>query len=126
MQNTLGETEFEQYVVYASDLLDKVEGYQFELGRIAQGIIKRYTYKALGDFSKQILETCGVWRSPGSLRMYAYVYKRSMELELPRDILFTNSLKIVFSKDPERYARLAKGGLSGLEIRKLIQNEKNT
>lgn len=115
---------FEDLVIQASNILDTVENYQFEIGRLSNEIVQTQGYRALEDFSKQIEENCGVRRSPASLRLYAYVYKISNQLGLPKDILFSGCREIVFSSDPQKYARLAKGGLSGYEIKKAIYEEK--
>jgi len=115
---------FEQLVGEASHILDVVENYQWELGRISNDVVNTYGYRALEDFSKQIERTGGVKRSAGSLRMYAYVWKISTKLGLPKDILFSACQAIVFSGDPVKYARLAQGGASGTDIRKAIYEDK--
>lgn len=115
---------FSDLVIKASDILDTVENYQWCVGEIANEVVERYGFKALEDFSKQIESTGGVRRSPGTLRFYAYIWKKSTALNLPKDILFSGCVAIVFSKDPERYAKLAKEGMSGTELRKLIYEEK--
>ena len=114
----------EQLAIESADILSEVENYQWSLGEKANTVIERTGYKSLVDFAKRVENICGVKRSPGSFRMYAYIWKISEKLGLPKDILFSACQDIVFSKDPERYAQLAKGGLSGTEIRKVIYEEK--
>lgn len=114
----------EQLAIESADILDKVENYQFELGKRANQVVETYGYKALVDFAKRVENICGVRRSPGSYRMYAYIWKRSNELGLPRDILFSACQAIVFSNDPQKYALMAQQGFSGTEIRKVIYSEK--
>jgi hypothetical protein len=117
--------DFDNLVLQASDILDKQENYQWVLGEISQKIIDQYGYKALTDFSNQINENCGVRRTAGSLRLYAYVYKLSKGLNLPRDLLFSCCLAIVFSNNPEKYAKLAQEGMNRTELRKLIWDDKH-
>jgi hypothetical protein len=115
---------FNNLVSEASNLLEITENYQWELGRISNDIVVDYGYKALEDFSKQVLSICGVKRTAGTLRMYAYVWKISVKLDLPKDILFSACQSIVFSDNPEKYAELARAGLSGTDIRRAIYDDK--
>lgn len=110
--------------IEASGILDVVENYQWELGRLSSEVVEKYGYKALDDFSKQIEKIGGVKRSPGTLRMYAYVWKVSDQLGLPKDILFSACQNIVFSSDPKKYSRMAKKGASGTDIRKAIYKDR--
>ena len=118
------EYDIEDAAISTADILGRVENYQWGIGKISNGIVERFGYKALPDFSKRIEEICGVRRTPGTLRMYAYIYKVSSKLGLPKDILFSACQAIVFSHDPKKYAEMAKQGLSGTEIRKAIYEEK--
>jgi len=118
--------KFEELVIKASHILDIAERYQWELGQLSNEVVKTYGYKALVDFAKQIQENCGIWRSPGSLRMYAYVYKVSSKLNLPEDILFSACQAIIFSGNPVKYAKMVQDGMSGTEIRKVIYNDKKS
>ena len=114
----------EQLAIESADILSEVENYQWSLGEKANTVIERTGYKSLVDFAKRIENICGVKRSAGSYRMYAYVWKRSTELGLPKDILFSACQDIVFSKEPVKYALMAQKGLSGTDIRKAIYNDK--
>lgn len=114
----------EQLAIESADILSVTENYQWELGKRANEVVETYGYKALVDFAKRIENICGVRRSPGSLRMYAYIFKRSNELGLPKDILFSACQAIVFSNDPQKYALMAQQGLSGTDLRKAIYNDK--
>jgi len=116
--------EFNELVLEASDILDTVENYQWRLGELSNEVVKTYGYKALEDFSKQIERVGGVRRSPSSLRMYAYIWKASNTLGLPKDILFSACQSVVFSRDPTKYAKMAQEGASGTEIRKQIYEDK--
>jgi len=116
--------QFNTLVAEASHILDIVENYQWELGRIANEVVTDFGYRALTDFSKQIESTGGVRRSAGTLRMYAYVWKIANQLNLPKDILFSACQNIVFSNDPKKYAEMVKNGASGTDVRKAIYNDK--
>ena len=116
--------DIEQLAIESADILTSVENYQWELGKRANIVVEQTGYKSLVDFSKRIENICGVRRSPGSLRMYAYVWKKSNELNLPKDILFSACQAIVFSKEPLKYAKMAQEGLSGTDIRKAIYADK--
>jgi len=115
---------FETLVIEASHILDVVENYQWRLGELSNQVVETYSYQALEEFSKQINENCGVKRSAGTLRMYAYIWKVSSRLGLPKDILFSACQAIVFSDDPLKYAQMAKKGASGTDIRKAIYEDK--
>jgi hypothetical protein len=116
--------DFKTLVIQASDILDVVESYQWELGRISDEVTKTYGYKALEEFSKEVESVGGVKRSAGTLRMYAYIYRSSLKLELPKDLLFSACQSIVFSDDPVKYAKLVKDGASGTDIKKAIYQDK--
>jgi hypothetical protein len=116
-------TDFNDLVLQASDILETVENYQFSLGEISQKIVEGYGYKALDEFSKEVERTNGVRRSASSLRIYAHVFKISKKLGLPRDILFSTCRDVIFSNDPVKYAKMAKEGYSGREIRKKIYED---
>lgn len=119
------ENNFQELAEEASAILAVTENYQFELGRISNEIVKNFGYKALTDFSKQIENTGGVRRAPESLRMYAHVFRVSSQLNLPKDILFSVCQAIAFSSDPQKYAKMAQKGASGLDIRHAIWNDKD-
>lgn len=116
--------QLEQLAIESADILSEVENYQWELGKRANDVIDRCGYRALVDFAKRVENISGVKRSPGSYRMYAYVWKVSNKLGLPKDILFSACQAIVFSNNPARYAKMAKDGASGTDIRKAIYEEK--
>jgi len=116
--------DFDYLVVEASHILDVVENYQWELGRLSNIVVETHGYKALEDFSSQIEKTGGVRRSAGTLRMYAYIWKVSTQLELPKDILFSACQAIVFSDNPTKYAEMAREGSSGVDIKKQIYKDK--
>ena len=109
---------FEDLVIQASNILDTVENYQFEIGRLSNEIVQTQGYRALEDFSKQIEENCGVRRSPTSLRLYAYVYKISNQLGLPKDILFSDCREIVFSSDPQKIRQTSQRRIKRLRNKK--------
>ena len=115
---------FEKLVGEASNILENQENYQWRLGELSQQIVEKYGYKALEDFSKQIQENCGVKRTPGSLRTYAYVWKISSKLELPKDILFSTCMTITFSGNPPKYAQMAREGASRIDILKSVNEDK--
>ncbi len=116
---------FDTLVIQASDILDKVENYQFEIGKLCNEIIKNYGYKALTDFSKQIETNCGVKRSPGTLRMYGYIYSISTRYNIPKDLLFSTCQAIAFSDNPQKYIEMAKKGASRIDIRNQIWEDKH-
>lgn len=116
--------DFDTLVIEASHILNAVENYQHSLGKISNEIVTNFGYKALEDFSKQVEATGGVRRSPASLRMYAYVYKLSEKLGLPKDILFSTCQAIVFSDNPQKYAKMAEAGASRIDILKSINEDK--
>lgn len=89
--------DFNTLVEQASHILDIVENYQWKLGELSNEVINNFGYKALEDFSKQVEATGGVKRKASTLRIYAYVWKKSNQLGLPKDILFSGCLAIVFS-----------------------------
>jgi hypothetical protein len=117
--------DIDTLAIKASDLLDKVEGQQFTLGDYANQIVKQYGYRELETFSKKIQDNCGVYRSPSTLRVYAYVYSQTEKLGIPRDLMFSTCQQIVFSDDPQKYIDMAKEGSSRAEIRYEIQKDKN-
>jgi uncharacterized membrane protein YjjP (DUF1212 family) len=117
---------FEALVIQAGEILSISENYQWRLGELSNQVVEQYGYKALEDFSKQINENCGVKRSPASLRMYAYIWKMSSHLGLPKDILFSACQAIVFSDDPQKYAQMARNGASGTDLRKAIYEDRET
>jgi len=114
----------QEIAVKASAILEVVENYQFELGRLSNEVVESYGYKALTEFAKEIEGVGGVRRSPSTLRVYAYIWKVSNKLGLPKDLLFSGCQRIVFSDDPEKYARLAKAGATNEEIRRAIYEDK--
>ena len=118
-------TDFNDLVLQASDILENVENYQWAIGELSQKVVENYGYKALEEFSKEIERASGVRRSASSLRIYAYVWKLSDKLGLPKDILFSTCRDIIFSNAPAKYAKMAHEGFSGREIRKKIYEDKD-
>lgn len=117
--------DFETLAIQASDILDVVENYQLEIGRLSDEVIRNHGYKALEEFSNKVESIGGVKRSADTLRMYAHIYRASTKLELPKDILFSTCQEIVFSDNPVKYALMAKKGMSSIDIKKAIQEDKN-
>ena len=117
--------DFNTLVAEASHILDAVENYQFEIGKLSNDVVQNYGYKALNDFAKQIQNVSGVWRSPGSLRMYAFVWSQSVKLGIPKDLLFSTCQAIVFSDDPQKYIDMASAGASRVDIRNQIYTDKH-
>ncbi len=116
--------EFNELVLQASDILDNQENYQWEIGRLSDEVVQTYGYKALVDFAKQIESTCGVRRSPSSLRMYSYIFRVSSKLGIPKDLLFSTCQAIVFSDNPSKYIKMANAGASRVDIRTAIYEDK--
>lgn len=114
----------EDLAIKASDILSVTENYQWELGKISQSFVEKQGFKALPEFSQRIKDIGGVTRSPSSLRMYAYVWQLSDKLGLPKDILFSTCQAIVFSKDPQKYAEMAKNGANRTELYQMIYEDK--
>ena len=116
---------FDTLVAEASHILENQENYQWSLGELANNVVQSYGYKALEDFAKKIQETSGVWRSPGSLRMYAFVWRQSVKLGIPKDLLFSTCQAIVFSDNPQKYIDMAGTGASRVDIRNQIYTDKH-
>ena len=115
---------FDDLAEKAAHILETVENYQWEIGKIANQVVEKSGFRALEDFSNQVERICGVRRAPASLRMYAHVWKISSKLNLPKDILFSTCQAIVFSDHPEKYAKMAQEGASRIDIKKAINKDK--
>jgi hypothetical protein len=108
----------------AAAVLSVVENYQWELGRIANDVMNFGGYKELRDFSKKIEEETGVKRSASSLRIYAYVWRESNRLGLPKKYMFSNCREIIFTGNAEKYAEMVKAGKTKHEVKKEISKDK--
>jgi len=116
--------DFKDLAIEAGHILDVVENYQFELGRISQEIIDNYGYKALEEFSKEVESVSGVKRSASSYRIYAYIWKASTKLGIPKDLMFSTCRDIVFSHNTNKYVKMIKEGASRIDVKKEIYKEK--
>jgi len=116
--------DFREAVLKAAHILDVVENYQWELGEIANGIIETRGYQALEEFSKEIEVESGVKRTASSFRIYAYIWKASTQIGLPKDLMFSTCRDIVFSKNKEKYVKMIKDGASRVDVKKEIYKDK--
>ena len=118
------DNQFTEAAVKAGHILDVVENYQWDLGEIADGIIENYGYKALEEFSKEVESASGVKRSASSYRIYAYIWKASTKLGLPKDLMFSTCRDIVFSDNTDKYVKMVKAGASRIDVKKEIWQDK--
>ena len=118
------DNQFTEEAAKAGHILDVVENYQWDLGEISNGIIDNYGYKALEEFSKEVESISGVKRTASSYRIYAYIWKASTALGLPKDLLFSTCRDIVFSQNTEKYVKMVKAGASRIDVKKEIWQDK--
>jgi hypothetical protein len=112
------------FITEVSTLIENKENYQKRLGQLSATIVELNGSEALKDFAGEVTENTGYKVSPITLRNYAWVYLKTVNLNLPDDMPFRiyQALAGVEKQDP--YVKMIEEGYSAGEVIRKIREDK--
>lgn len=108
--------EWDDYINDIAGILATKEGYQIMLGRKANDVIEKFGTFALKDLAEEIKERHGISTSHKTLYNYAWVIRKTKNLNIPEDVSFRVRQMIAGSADPSHWATEIENGMSTAEV----------
>lgn len=114
---------WDEYIETLARLVNSRENYQRILGELAQSVRDEYGLEAMERLSNDLKERHGLTISASTLHNYAWVYSKTHNLDLPKDLAFRALQMIAGTPNPEEWATKIKSGMTAPEVYKAIKGE---
>ena len=107
----------EEAAIKIAELIESKSNFQEQIGRLVLSVQSQYGTQQTENL-KELINEQGQTMSPDTLRQYAWVSKKTEELNLPPDLTFSLRRSIIRSPNLDRYLKLIKEGHTAAQIKR--------